>query len=410
MPRRATGRRRRRGTTRRRNVASGAARSERVEQRRRRVGPRRVDARSGRRRPPTSRPAVRREDRGGRSPSVMPGIVLGRSASVTARGEGRAEGARALPRAARRLPPGDAADPAVRGEGRGALPRRRPLAGFLHVALGQEAIAVGVCRALEESDVIASTHRAHAHALAIGMHPNELMAELYGKVEGCSRRLRRLDAPVRRRARADRRERRRRRRAPGDRRLARSRSSSAASRASPSRSSATGATNIGTFHESLNLAQLWKRARGLRLREQRLRGVDAGLAAAPDRRSREAGRGVRHALDHRGRPGRRGGLPRRAARDEARSRRQGPGVPAREHLPADRPLRRRSAGLPARRRSCGRRATTQDPLEKLRAGLEIPGRNGTSSSARSPSSSRRPSSSRERHRPAPEDALENVYA
>src|SRR3954447_17488692 len=65
--------------------------------------------------------------------------------------------------------------------------RAGELPGFLHVAIGQEAVAVGVCRALEDGDVIASTHRAHAHALAKGMHPNELMAELYGKAEGCSR-------------------------------------------------------------------------------------------------------------------------------------------------------------------------------------------------------------------------------
>jgi TPP-dependent pyruvate/acetoin dehydrogenase alpha subunit len=55
------------------------------------------------------------------------------------------------------------------------------------VAIGQEAVAVGVCRALEEGDVIASTHRAHGHTIAKGTHPNEVMAELYGKVEGCSR-------------------------------------------------------------------------------------------------------------------------------------------------------------------------------------------------------------------------------
>ena len=64
--------------------------------------------------------------------------------------------------------------------------RAGELPGFLHVAIGQEAVAVGVCRALEEGDVIASTHRAHGHTLAKGTHPNELMAELYGKVEGCS--------------------------------------------------------------------------------------------------------------------------------------------------------------------------------------------------------------------------------
>ncbi len=65
--------------------------------------------------------------------------------------------------------------------------RAGDLSGFLHVALGQEAVAVGVCRTLESDDVIASTHRAHHHCLAKGMTPNALMAELYGKLEGCSR-------------------------------------------------------------------------------------------------------------------------------------------------------------------------------------------------------------------------------
>jgi TPP-dependent pyruvate/acetoin dehydrogenase alpha subunit len=64
--------------------------------------------------------------------------------------------------------------------------RAGELPGFLHVAIGQEAVAVGVCRALEDGDVIASTHRAHGHTIAKGTHPNEVMAELYGKVEGCS--------------------------------------------------------------------------------------------------------------------------------------------------------------------------------------------------------------------------------
>ena len=64
--------------------------------------------------------------------------------------------------------------------------RAGDLAGFLHAGIGQEAVAVGVCRALEDGDVIASTHRAHGHVLAKGTPPNEVMAELYGKVEGCS--------------------------------------------------------------------------------------------------------------------------------------------------------------------------------------------------------------------------------
>src|SRR4051794_41907471 len=64
--------------------------------------------------------------------------------------------------------------------------RAGELPGFLHVAIGQEAVAVGVCEALDDGDVFASTHRAHGHTLARGTHPNAVMAELYGKVEGCS--------------------------------------------------------------------------------------------------------------------------------------------------------------------------------------------------------------------------------
>jgi TPP-dependent pyruvate/acetoin dehydrogenase alpha subunit len=64
--------------------------------------------------------------------------------------------------------------------------RAGELAGFLHAAIGQEAVAVGVCRALADGDVIASTHRAHGHVLANGTPANEVVAELYGKVEGCS--------------------------------------------------------------------------------------------------------------------------------------------------------------------------------------------------------------------------------
>ena len=64
--------------------------------------------------------------------------------------------------------------------------RAGDLSGFLHVAIGQEAVAVAVCDVLARDDVIASTHRAHHHSLAKGMTPDALMAELYGKVEGCS--------------------------------------------------------------------------------------------------------------------------------------------------------------------------------------------------------------------------------
>jgi acetoin:2,6-dichlorophenolindophenol oxidoreductase subunit alpha len=64
--------------------------------------------------------------------------------------------------------------------------RAGDLPGFLHVAIGQEAAEVGVCAAMDDGDVFASTHRAHGHTLARGTHPNAVMAELYGKLEGCS--------------------------------------------------------------------------------------------------------------------------------------------------------------------------------------------------------------------------------
>ena len=64
--------------------------------------------------------------------------------------------------------------------------RAGELPGFLHVAIGQEAVASGVMAGLEPEDTIMSTHRAHGHTLAKGTHPNAVMAELYGKTEGCS--------------------------------------------------------------------------------------------------------------------------------------------------------------------------------------------------------------------------------
>ncbi|MGI6705853.1 MAG: thiamine pyrophosphate-dependent dehydrogenase E1 component subunit alpha [Clostridia bacterium] len=57
--------------------------------------------------------------------------------------------------------------------------------GTIHQYDGQEACAVGVCSALQEGDVIASTHRPHGHAIAKGLTFGELMAELFGKKTGC---------------------------------------------------------------------------------------------------------------------------------------------------------------------------------------------------------------------------------
>ncbi len=59
--------------------------------------------------------------------------------------------------------------------------------GFLHPYVGQEAVAVGVCAALEEGDVITSTHRGHGHMLARGADPARMYAELYARQDGYNR-------------------------------------------------------------------------------------------------------------------------------------------------------------------------------------------------------------------------------
>jgi pyruvate dehydrogenase E1 component alpha subunit len=59
--------------------------------------------------------------------------------------------------------------------------------GFLHLYIGEEAVAVGVCRALGPDDAVVATYREHGHALARGVSARSIMAEMFGRVEGCSR-------------------------------------------------------------------------------------------------------------------------------------------------------------------------------------------------------------------------------
>jgi pyruvate dehydrogenase E1 component alpha subunit len=59
--------------------------------------------------------------------------------------------------------------------------------GFLHLYIGEEAVAVGVISSLHSDDAVVATYREHGQALARGMDPGAVMAEMYGKVEGCSR-------------------------------------------------------------------------------------------------------------------------------------------------------------------------------------------------------------------------------
>ena len=58
--------------------------------------------------------------------------------------------------------------------------------GFLHLYIGEEAVAVGAMQALEKDDAIVATYREHGHALIRGVSARSIMAEMYGKQEGCS--------------------------------------------------------------------------------------------------------------------------------------------------------------------------------------------------------------------------------
>jgi acetoin:2,6-dichlorophenolindophenol oxidoreductase subunit alpha len=129
--------------------------------------------------------------------------------------------------------------------------------GFLHPYIGQEAVAVGVCAALGPEDVITSTHRGHGHMLARGADPRRMYAELYARRDGYNRAkggsLHMIDTelgflgangivgggiPL----------------ATG----AALQLKRVGSRGVAVSFFGDGATNEGAFHESLNLASLWK--------------------------------------------------------------------------------------------------------------------------------------------------------
>src|SRR5512138_2355328 len=63
---------------------------------------------------------------------------------------------------------------------------REKIRGFLHLYDGEEAVAVGVIPVLEPRDRIVATYREHGHALARGVPMKVVLAEMYGKQEGCS--------------------------------------------------------------------------------------------------------------------------------------------------------------------------------------------------------------------------------
>lgn len=64
---------------------------------------------------------------------------------------------------------------------------QQKIRGFLHLYIGEEAVAAGALRALQPEDNIVATYREHGHALLRGIEMGPIMAEMYGKQEGCSR-------------------------------------------------------------------------------------------------------------------------------------------------------------------------------------------------------------------------------
>ncbi len=131
------------------------------------------------------------------------------------------------------------------------------IGGFLHLYIGQEAVAVGCMAALREDDYITVSYRDHGHALARGMPPRAAMAELFGKAAGCSGgkggSMHLFDAE---------------RRLLGGHGIVGSHIPLAAGIAFACKYRKTdqvsvclfgeAAVNIGSFHESLNMASLWK--------------------------------------------------------------------------------------------------------------------------------------------------------
>jgi pyruvate dehydrogenase E1 component alpha subunit len=67
----------------------------------------------------------------------------------------------------------------------GEMYARAKIGGFLHLSIGEEATIVGSARALRDTDYLVSTYRSHGDALARGTQPERVMAELFGRVDGC---------------------------------------------------------------------------------------------------------------------------------------------------------------------------------------------------------------------------------
>src|SRR6185437_11113241 len=64
---------------------------------------------------------------------------------------------------------------------------RGKIGGFMHLYIGQEAVGIGCISTLRQEDKVLASYREHGHAITKGMNPNVVMAELFGKITGCSK-------------------------------------------------------------------------------------------------------------------------------------------------------------------------------------------------------------------------------
>jgi pyruvate dehydrogenase E1 component alpha subunit len=131
------------------------------------------------------------------------------------------------------------------------------IGGFCHLYIGQEAVAIGSIAAIRKEDYVLTSYREHAHAIAKGMSPNAVMAELLGKATGCSKgkggSMHMFDKEVN---------------FLGGHAIVGGQIALATGVAFASKYKGTdqvtlcyfgeAAVNQGAFHESLNMAQLWK--------------------------------------------------------------------------------------------------------------------------------------------------------
>lgn len=69
----------------------------------------------------------------------------------------------------------------------GQLYIQQKIRGFCHLYIGQEALVAGAISSMEKGDSMITAYRDHAHPIGLGMHPKYVMAELYGKITGCSK-------------------------------------------------------------------------------------------------------------------------------------------------------------------------------------------------------------------------------